>query len=100
MQIASVLEENIMVNQIYQKARQELEAKIVQVDEKVRKHKAKEFYLNSVDNLKAELSEKSLMKAQILELEQKMLLAEETYSRKVPLSLLTFFSQKICNTTL
>ncbi|XP_042402402.1 centrosomal protein of 290 kDa-like [Zingiber officinale] len=82
--ITSVLEENIMISRMHEKAIEELEATIVLSEEKLGQYKANEFSLNAlVENLKAELSDKSILKAHILELEQKMLLSKESYTKEV-----------------
>nr|XP_009405403.1 PREDICTED: golgin subfamily B member 1-like isoform X4 [Musa acuminata subsp. malaccensis] len=82
-QITSVMEENIMLHEMYQNMRRELET-TVQLKEEPTKEKAREFPLNSlVGNLEAELAEKSLMQARISELEHKLLLAEKTYIQEI-----------------
>lgn len=73
-----------MIRRMHQKAIEELEATIVIYEEKLGQYKANEFSLNAlVGNLKAELSDKSILEAQILKLEQKMLLSKESYLKKV-----------------
>ncbi|URE13289.1 hypothetical protein MUK42_24000 [Musa troglodytarum] len=82
-QITSVMEENIMLHEMYQNMRRELET-TVQLKEEPTEEKAREFPLNSfVENLEAELAEKSLMQARISELEHKLLLAEKTYIKEI-----------------
>lgn len=77
------MEENIMLHEMYQNMRRELET-TVQLKEEATEEKAREFPLNSlVGNLEAELAEKSLMQARISELEHKLLLAEKTYIQEV-----------------
>ncbi|RRT84634.1 hypothetical protein B296_00005052 [Ensete ventricosum] len=77
-QIASVMEENKMLNEMYQNARRELEATIVQLEEKLNEQMAKDLSLNSIiENLKEELSEKLLMQPRISNLEEKLRDAEE-----------------------
>ncbi|RWW75097.1 hypothetical protein BHE74_00016897 [Ensete ventricosum] len=82
-QINSVMEENIILHEMHQKMRKELE-RTVQLKEELTEEKAREFPLNSlVGNLEAALTEKSLMQARISELEHKLLLAEKTYIQEV-----------------
>ncbi|CAL9095061.1 unnamed protein product [Musa acuminata var. zebrina] len=82
-QITSVMEENIMLHEMYQNMRRELET-TVQLKEEPTDEKAREFPLNSlVGNLEAELAEKSLMQARISELEHKLLLYEKTYTQEI-----------------
>ncbi|THU50439.1 hypothetical protein C4D60_Mb06t20240 [Musa balbisiana] len=77
-QITSVTEENNMLNEMYQNARRQLEATIVQLEEKLSEQMARELSFNSIiENLKEELSEKSLMQPRISELEEKLRDAEE-----------------------
>lgn len=75
LQVASVVEENFELNELYQKTKKELEMMMLQLEETLNRLKEREFTLHSlVDNLKAELTEKSLMQE---ELGQKLAVAEE-----------------------
>ncbi|XP_038985675.1 myosin-9-like isoform X3 [Phoenix dactylifera] len=83
-QMTSVMEENNMLNEMYQNAKKELEAIIVQLEEQVNAQKARELSLNAdVENLKAELAEKSVIQSKISQLEQQLLLAETKYMEKI-----------------
>lgn len=78
------MEENNVTNEMYQKARNELEATTAQLEEKLLEQKAREDSLISlVENLKAELAEKSIMQAHVSELEEKLLLSEKKYAQEV-----------------
>lgn len=82
--MTSVMEENNMLNEMYQNAKKELEAIIVQLEEQVNAQKAKEVSLNAdVENLKSELAEKSMIQSKISQLEQQLLMAETKYMEKV-----------------
>ncbi|XP_008777655.2 myosin-9-like isoform X2 [Phoenix dactylifera] len=83
-QITSVMEENNMLNEMYQNAKKELEAIIVQLEEQLNAQKDREVSLNAdVENLKAELAEKFLIQSKISQLEQQLLLAENKYMEKI-----------------
>lgn len=61
LQVTSITEEKIVLNEIYQHTRKELESTIAQLEEKLSKQKTRELSLDSlVESLNAELSEKSL----------------------------------------
>lgn len=73
-----------MLSEMHQKERKELEVTKIQFKEKLSEQEARENSLSSlVENLKAELAEKSLMQERIQELEQKLLAAEKAYSQEV-----------------
>lgn len=83
-QITSVMEENNMLNEMYQNAKKELETIIVQLEEQVNAQKAKEVSLNAdLENLKAEIAEKSMIQSKISQLEQQLLMAETKYMEKI-----------------
>ncbi|XP_077253344.1 early endosome antigen isoform X2 [Tasmannia lanceolata] len=80
-QISSVMEENNLLTKTYQDSREELKALIDQLEGQLEgqlnEQKARENTLNSeVENLKAEIAEKSIMQTRIAELEQHLTLAE------------------------
>lgn len=82
--MTSVMEENNMLNEMYQNAKKELEAIVVQLEGQLNAQKEREVSLNAnVENLKAELAEKSLIQPKISQLEQQLLLAENKYMEKV-----------------
>ncbi|URD78446.1 hypothetical protein MUK42_19123 [Musa troglodytarum] len=83
-QITAVTKEYSMLGEMQQKERKELEVTNIQFKEKLSEQEARENSLSSlVENLKAELAEKSLMQEQIQELEQKLLAAEKAYSQEI-----------------
>ncbi|XP_064946546.1 sporulation-specific protein 15-like isoform X1 [Musa acuminata AAA Group] len=82
-QITTATKEYSMLSEMHQKERKELEVTKIQFKEKLSEQEARENSLSSlVENLKAELAEKSLMQEQIQELEQKLLAAEKAYSQE------------------
>ncbi|CAL9206889.1 unnamed protein product [Musa hybrid cultivar] len=82
-QITTVTKEYSMLSEMHQKERKELEVTKIQIKEKLSEQEASENSLSSlVENLKAELAEKSLMQERIQELEQKLLAAEKAYSQE------------------
>nr|XP_009384178.1 PREDICTED: sporulation-specific protein 15 isoform X3 [Musa acuminata subsp. malaccensis] len=82
-QITTVTKEYSMLSEMHQKERKELEVTKIQFKEKLSEQEASENSLSSlVENLKAELAEKSLMQERIQELEQKLLAAEKAYSQE------------------
>nr|XP_009384177.1 PREDICTED: sporulation-specific protein 15 isoform X2 [Musa acuminata subsp. malaccensis] len=83
-QITTVTKEYSMLSEMHQKERKELEVTKIQFKEKLSEQEASENSLSSlVENLKAELAEKSLMQERIQELEQKLLAAEKAYSQEI-----------------
>lgn len=75
LQVTSIMEEKIVLNEIYQHTQKELESTISQLEEKLSAQKARELSLDSlVESLNAELSEKSLKQEAI---GQKLSHAEE-----------------------
>ncbi|XP_058097152.1 uncharacterized protein LOC131242486 [Magnolia sinica] len=83
-QISSVMEENDLLTKTYQAAREELQAVIVQMEGQLNEQKAREAILNSdVENLKAELTEKSLLQTHIAQLEEQLMLAETRLKEEV-----------------
>ncbi|KAL5977493.1 hypothetical protein ACLOJK_021840 [Asimina triloba] len=84
LQISSVVEENDLLNKTYQSAREELQAVITQMEGQLNEQMAREANLNSeVENLKAELTERSKIQSRITELEEQILLAETRSKEEV-----------------
>ncbi|KAF8390899.1 hypothetical protein HHK36_023198 [Tetracentron sinense] len=83
-QISSVMEENNMLNETYQDARKELQTVINQLEGQLNEQKAREDALNAeMENLKAELTQKSLLQTRVTELEQQLILAENRVKEEV-----------------
>ncbi|KAF8412706.1 hypothetical protein HHK36_000674 [Tetracentron sinense] len=83
-QISSVMEENNMLNRTYQDARKELQTVITQLEGQLNEQKAREDALMAeMENLKAELTEKSVLQTRVTELEQQLILAETQVKEEV-----------------
>lgn len=88
-QISSVMEENNLLTKTYQDAKEELQALIIQMERQLREQKERENALSSdVENLKAELSEKSVLQTRIIELEEELLVAKTHLKEEVLVSIL------------
>lgn len=75
LQTISIMEEKIVLDEVYQKTKKEHEATIVELEDELMEQKAKEFSLSSmVESLNTELSAKSVM---LEELRQKLTFSEE-----------------------
>ncbi|KAG1365102.1 myosin-9 [Cocos nucifera] len=83
-QVTSVMEENNMLNEMYENAKKELEAIVVQLEGQLNAQKERELSLNAdVENLKAELAEKSLIQPKISQLEQQLLSSEDKHMETI-----------------
>ena len=81
-----------MINETYQDSRKELQASINQLEEQLNGQKATEDSLKiELENLKAELSEKLVLQARVVELEQQLTLAESRLKEEV--IILTFIAK-------
>lgn len=84
LQIALVMKENNMIHETYENTRKELEAVIAQLEEQLNEQKATEHTLKlEAENLKAELSEKTVLLARVVELEQQLTLTENRLKEEV-----------------
>lgn len=91
MQISSVVEENDLLDKTYQALKEKLQAVNAQMEGQLNEQKAREATLNSeVENLKAELTEKSTIQNRITELEEQLMLAETNLKEEVPPQLTMF----------
>lgn len=85
------LEENDKVFEAQEKNVEKLEARVINLEEQLSESKTTEISLRThVENLKAELADRSLMQEQNSKLEQKLELAEKRYMKKVLLYLLFY----------
>lgn len=82
------MEENNLLTKTYQDAKEELQAVIVQLETQLSEQKERENALSSVvENLKAELTEKSVLLTRIEELEEQLLLAKTHLKEEVLVSI-------------
>lgn len=82
------MEENNLLTKTYQDAKEELQAVIVQLETQLSEQKERENALSSVvENLKAELTEKSALQTRIEELEEQLLLAKTHLKQEVLVSI-------------
>ncbi|XP_074584798.1 uncharacterized protein LOC141840648 [Curcuma longa] len=84
LQVSSLVEDSTLLKETYEKLRNERETSEAQLERELSKQKVKEESLNSlIDNLRAELAEKSLLQQRASDLEEKLLLAEKAYAQEV-----------------
>lgn len=85
------LEENDKLFEAQEKNIEKLEARVINLEELLSESKTTEISLRTrVENLKAELADRSVMQEQNSKLEQKLELAEKRYMEKVFLYLLFY----------
>ncbi|KAG6513463.1 putative leucine-rich repeat-containing protein DDB_G0290503 [Zingiber officinale] len=83
-QVSSHLEEGKLLKEMHEKLRNEHETSVAQLERELSQQKVDKESLSSlVDNLRAELAEKSLLQERASELEEKLLLAEKAYAQEV-----------------
>ncbi|KAA8526157.1 hypothetical protein F0562_007743 [Nyssa sinensis] len=83
-QISSVMEENNLLNETYQNAKKELEDVSIQFEEKTKEHKLNEDALKAeMENLKAEIGEKTVLQNLLKELEEKSTITEARLKEEV-----------------
>ncbi|XP_077244552.1 uncharacterized protein LOC143884707 [Tasmannia lanceolata] len=84
LQISSVMEENNVLTKTYHDTKEELQTVIIQLEGQLNEQKARESSLNAdMENLKAEITEKSGLQTHIEELEQQLMLAETRLKEEV-----------------
>lgn len=84
LQISSVMDENSLLNELNQNIKKELQQVISQLEEQLKEHKAGEDALKSeVENLKAEIAEKSLLEKSLKELEEQLVKTEAQLKQEV-----------------
>ncbi|CBI34100.3 unnamed protein product, partial [Vitis vinifera] len=83
-QVSSVMEENNLLNETYQAAKNELQAVIIQLEGQLKEQKANEDAIKAeMENLKAEIADKSVLQTRLDELEKQLVLAEARLKEEV-----------------
>lgn len=86
------MEENHILNGMYESTKKELEEVVVKLEEELNERKTREFSLNAdVENLKAEVAEKSAHKLHISKLEQQFSLSEQRFMQEVTILYFSWF---------
>lgn len=72
-QISSVMEENNLLTETHQNAKEELQAAVIQLEGQIKQHISNEHALTSeIENMKAEVEEKSALSERLKELEEQL----------------------------
>ncbi|KAH7533609.1 hypothetical protein FEM48_Zijuj04G0149900 [Ziziphus jujuba var. spinosa] len=83
-QISSVMDENQLLNETYQNAKNELQSVILQLEGQLKENKSNEVALKSEnENLKVEIAEKSLLQTRLKELEEQLVKTEARLKEEV-----------------
>lgn len=78
------MEENSLLNETYQTAKNELQAVIIQLEAELKEQKANEDAIKAeVVNLKAEIADKSVLQARLDELDKQLVIAEARLKEEV-----------------
>lgn len=83
-QMSSVMDENNLLNELHQSTKKELQQVISQLEEQLQEHKAGGDALKSeLENLKAEVAEKSLLQKSLEELKEQLVNTEAQLAKEV-----------------
>lgn len=78
------MEENNLLTETHQNATKELKSVILQLEEQLNEHNAKEDALRSeIENQKAEIAEKLLLQTRLKELEEQLMKSEDQLKQEV-----------------
>lgn len=78
------MEENNLLNENYQAAKNELQAVIIQLEGQLKEQKANEDAIKAeMENLKAEIADKSVLQTRLDELQKQLVLAEARLKEEV-----------------
>ena len=84
LQVSSVMEENSLLNETYQAAKNELQAVIIQLEGQLKEQKENEDAIKSeVESLKTEVADKSVLQTRLDELQKQLVIAEARLKEEV-----------------
>ena len=84
LQISSLMEENILLNETHQNTKKELQSVILRLEEQLKDEKENEGSLKlEIKNLKAEIAESSLLQTRVKELEEQLVTVESLLKEEV-----------------
>lgn len=84
LQISSIMDENQLLNETYQNAKNELQSVIMQLEGQLKENKANEDAIKSeIESLKVEIAEKSLLQTRLKELEEQLVKTEARLKEEV-----------------
>ena len=84
LQISSLMEENILLNETHQNTKKELQSVILRLEEQLKDEKENEGSLKlEIKNLKAEIAESSLLQTRVKELEEQLVTVETQLKEEV-----------------
>jgi peptidoglycan hydrolase CwlO-like protein len=78
------MEENNLLTETYQNGKKELQTVILQLEEQLKEQNAKQDALRSeIEELKAELTEKTVLQTRLTELEEQLVKSEDRLKQEV-----------------